>query len=123
MKIKGRITKLDERQIVFGWASVAEIEDSQGDVIPLEELEKAAYEYVLNSREGGEMHETIGVAKLIESMVFTPEKLKSLGLKEDATKHGWFVGFKVEDAAAWEKIKSGEYKMFSIGGSARRKKV
>ena len=35
-----------------------EIEDWQEDIIEPEELENAAYQYVLLYREGGEMHET-----------------------------------------------------------------
>ena len=129
MNIKGEITKLDEDQfLVFGWASVAEkdgstVIDSQGDVIPLAELEKAAHNFVLNSRTGGAMHEVYGVATLVESIVFTPEKLAALGLAEDALPHGWFVGFKVHDAEAWQKIKNGDYSMFSIGGRAVREAV
>ena len=126
MKLTGKITKTDaERKQVFGWASVAAdesgaaIADSQGDVISIEELEKAAYDFVLNSRAGGEMHETTGVATLIESMIFTPEKLQLLGL-DGQVKQGWWVGFQVTDDDVWAKIKSGEYKMFSIGGKARR---
>ena len=54
------ITKTSEdQQIVFGWANVAirkdgtVVEDLQDDIIEPEELEKAAYEYVLNFRDAG----------------------------------------------------------------------
>lgn len=124
MKINGKITKADDdRHLVFGWASVSatedeEIVDAQDDSIPIEELERAAYEFVEFNREGGEMHEVTGVARLIESMVFTPEKKNLLGI--DGVLSGWWVGFKVTDDDVWQKIKSGEYSMFSIGGSAKR---
>ena len=126
MNIKGEITKLDEDQfLVFGWASVAEkdgstVIDSQGDVIPLAELEKAAHNFVLRSRTGGEMHEVMGVATLVESFVVTPQKLEALGLEKNALPYGWLVMFKVHDTETWQKIKNGAYKDFSIGGLARR---
>lgn len=124
MRLKGKVTKIDDENfLVFGYASVADVEDSQGDVIKIDELEKAAYNYVLTSRTGGAMHEVMGVAKLVESIVFTPEKLEMLGLSKDALPHGWFVGFKVNDTDAWQKIKQGDYKMFSIGGRAIREAI
>ena len=94
-----------------------------GDTISIEELEKAAYDFVRFSGTGGEMHERIGVADLIESIVFTPDKLETLGLAKDALPHSWFVGFKVTDAEVWQKIKNGDYSMFSIGGHAVRSEV
>lgn len=124
-KASGTIEKVDEDQrLVFGWASVIEkngepVVDSQGDVIYPAELEKAAYDFVLFSRDAGEMHERIGVGKIVESMVFTKEKTKALGLSEGSLPVGWWVGFKV-DAEVFAKIKSGEYKAFSIGGAGKR---
>ena len=124
MKLTGKVAKRDdEKFLVFGWASMADVTDSQGDVISIDTLEKAAYDFALHSRMGGEMHEVMGVATLVESIVFTPEKLAALGLAEDALPHGWWVGFKVNDAETWQKIKNGDYSMFSIGGRAVREAV
>ena len=124
VKLTGKIAKRDdEKFLVFGYASMADVTDSQGDVISIETLEKAAYNFVLHSRTGGEMHEVMGVAKLVESIVFTPEKLEMLGLSKDALPHGWFIGFNVNDAESWQKIKQGDYKMFSIGGRAIREAI
>lgn len=128
MKITGEIKKSDDEQrLIFGWASVAADEngnaiiDSQGDVIPIEELERAAYEFVEFSRKGGEMHQIMGVARLVESIIFTPQKLELLGIS--GVPFGWWVGFRVTDETVWQKIKSGEYSMFSIGGDALRSEV
>ena len=124
MKLTGKITKRDdEKFLVFGFASMAEVEDSQGDVISIDELEKAAYDFVAYSRMGGELHEAMGVGTVVESMVFTPEKLSALGLAEDALPHGWWIGMKVRDTETWQKIKNGNYQMFSIGGRAVREAV
>lgn len=84
-----RILKADDDQhLVFGWASVAitvtgeELEDRQHDIIDPEDLEEAAYEYVLNFRDTGEEH-LPGYrkkGKLVESCVFTPEKQRAMGI-------------------------------------------
>ena len=124
MKITAKIAKADEH-LIFGWASVAAdadgipVVDSQGDVIPIDELEQAAYRFVEFSGTGGEMHSKLGVAKLVESAVFTPEKIAALGLSTEIPL-GWWVGFRVTDEEVWQKIKSGVYSMFSIGGRATR---
>ncbi len=45
-----------------------------------EELENAAYNFVELYREGGEMHERGGAVILIESVVFTEEKMQVMGI-------------------------------------------
>ena len=71
----------NDQMLAFGWANVAitangkQIEDWQNDIIEPEELENAAYNFVELYREGGEMHERGGTAVLIESIVFTEEKI------------------------------------------------
>ena len=127
MKIVAKIAKADEH-LIFGWASVAADEDgipvvdSEGDVIPISELEQAAYRFVEFSGSGGEMHSKMDVAKLVESFVVTPEKLATLGLIGEMPL-GWWVGFRVTDDDVWAKIKSGVYTMFSIGGRATREEL
>lgn len=111
-----------DQQMLFGWASIATIDghmviDKQGHAIPPEELENAAYQYVLNSRLQGDMHETIGTGRMIESMVFTKEKQEIL--KIDLGCEGWWTGFKVEHADTWAAHKRGERAEFSIGGTGR----
>lgn len=113
----------EEKRLAFGWASVANIVDSQGDVIDAEELEQAAYNFVRFYREGGEMHERGGCAELVESIIFTPEKLKALGLPENTLPPCWWIGFYVTDDEVWNKVKSGEYSMFSIEGKAIREEI
>lgn len=113
----------EEKRLAFGWASVANIVDLQNDVIDAEELEQAAYNFVRFYREGGEMHERGNCAELVESIVFTPEKLKALGLPENSLKTSWWIGFYVTDDEVWQKVKSGEYSMFSIEGQAIREEI
>ena len=127
--IKGRFKIMksdDEKMLAFGWANVSMrvdgelIEDWQADIIEPEELENAAYEYVLLYREGGEMHERGGAAVLIESVVFTEEKMQAMGIPAGTLPVGWWIGFKVTDKDVWEKVKDGTYPMFSVEGTAER---
>src|SRR3990167_3665318 len=96
----------DEQRVVFGWASVAKradgttIEDSQGDVIDSEDLEKAAYDFVFDFREANAMHTGPVTGRLVESFVSTPEKLVKMGLAPDALPSAWWTGFKIDDDAA-----------------------
>lgn len=116
----------DERHLAFGFAYVSQdedgnqTEDHSGDQLEPEELESAAYQFVELYREGGEMHERGGCAVLVESMVFTKEKQQALGIPDGTLPVGWWIGFKVTDEDVWSKVKSGEYKMLSIEGTARR---
>lgn len=118
----------DDKRLVFGWASVSitvdgeQLEDRQQDLIDPEDLEEAAYLYVLNFRDTGERHNPNlrKKGKLVESCVFTVEKQKAMGIPEGILPVGWWIGFKIEDDEAWEKVKNGTYKMFSIEGKAVR---
>lgn len=121
------ITKADvPAQNVFGWASVIEkdgqaVVDHQGDVIEAAELEAAAYDYVLESRESGDMHDKGPVrGRIIESMVFTPDKLDALGIAKGSVPTGWWIGVHIDDADLFEKVRSGERTAFSIEGQAIR---
>ena len=118
----------DDKRLVFGWASISitvdgeQLEDRQKDIIDPEDLEEAAYEYVLNFRDTGEEHISSmrKKGKLVESCVFTAEKQKAIGIPEGILPIGWWIGFKIEDDAAWKRVKNGTYKMFSIEGKANR---
>lgn len=112
-----------DQRLIFGWASISEkggelVVDKQGDVILPEDLEKAAYDFVLYAREHGDMHVKKGTGRLVESMIFTTEKQKVLGV--DLGHVGWWVGFRVDDDALWAAHKRGERPEFSIGGKGRR---
>ena len=127
--ISGRfaITKADEeKHQAFGWASISldeqgnQLTDLQADMIDPDDLEQAAYNFVRFSREGGEMHVKPAVAECIESVVFTKDKQKMMGIPDGLLPVGWWLGFLVTDESVWQKIKSGEYSMFSIEGQATR---
>jgi hypothetical protein len=127
----GKIEKKDtEKQLVFGWASIAKradgtvVVDKQGDVLEdIDQMEKVAYDFVLHSRDGGEMHVRKGVSTLVESYVSTPEKNAAMGIPDGTLPTGWWVGFKVNDKDVWDKVKKKEYTMFSVHGSGHRTPV
>lgn len=116
----------DEKRLVFGWANIAVrvggeiIQDFQDDVIDIEELEQAAYNFTAEFGTAGEMHRRGGIGRLVESIVFTKEKAAALGIPPNILPEGWWVGFRIDDDEVWEKIKNGTYSMFSIEGTAER---
>jgi len=115
-----------EKRLVFGWGYVSKdasggtMVDHSGEIIEVAEMEKAAYRFVELYRDGSDNHSRGGVAVLVESMMFTKEKQKALGIPPGTVPEGWYLGFKVTDDAVWDKIKKGEYRMMSIEGTARR---
>ena len=128
-KVSGRFSiqkSSDEKRLAFGWASISldengkQLQDLQQDMVDPETLEEAAYRFVQLYREGGEMHERGDCAVLVESVVFTKEKMAAMGIPEGTLPVGWWIGFYVTDDEVWEKVKSGEYPMFSIEGTAVR---
>lgn len=120
------IAKIDSDQhLVFGWLSVAKTKDDKfvidhhGHVIEPDELEKAAYRFVLESRRGADMHKTDShVATLVESIMFTKEKMAAMGIPEGIVPQGQWTGWYVHDENVWDKIKTKQYKMLSFGGTA-----
>lgn len=124
------IAKVDsDRRLVFGWASVAIrtdgsiVKDGEGDVIAPHDLEDALYNFNLYFRDMNERHRGMAKGRLVESFAVTPEKLEKMGLAPDALPVGAWVGFRVDDDAAWEKVKDGTYQMFSIEGTADREEA
>lgn len=117
------IAKADEDQrIVYGVASVADLVDSDGDIIRPDELEKAAHAYLLRGGTAGEMHERTGIGRPVASLVTTSEIQKKLG-GDGSAPVSWIIGFKIDDPEVWAKVKSGELSELSIGGRAVRRKA
>jgi HK97 family phage prohead protease len=95
------IAKIDsDERLVYGYAST-EAKDSQGEIVRKEALEAAlpAYMRFANIRE---MHQPSAV-----------------GIAKEATidENGLWLKAKIVDEAAWQKVKEGVYKGFSIGGA------
>lgn len=116
----------DELRTVWGWASVTHeagqvVTDTQGDQIDIGDLVKAAHGFMTDSRIGGDMHDVMGIGTVVESLVFSPDVQKALGV--DLGKIGWFIGLRVTDDGVWKRVKDGELAAFSFGGRAVREAV
>lgn len=131
LRNEGEIIKTDpSKQLVFGWAYVmqtkegGQVIDKSGDFIDdIDELEKAAYGFVLESRQSDADHTNVSGGTMVESMIFTPEKIAKMGLPEGSVPLGWWVGFKIEDKDTWGRVERGELTKFSIHGKGVRQKV
>lgn len=100
MNIYASFTKSDEEtRMVYGYASTEAL-DSQGECVSREAIADALPDYMkfANIRE---MHTNSAVGKTHEATV------------DD---NGLFIGVKVVDESAWQKVKEGVYNGFSIGG-------
>lgn len=135
-EIEGVIAKTDDdKQLVYGWMYVTHnrdgeiVVDKSGDFIDeVDELDEAVVDFVLHERVGGVDHTRDGdspvqASRLVESIVFTPEKIEALGLQPGDLPTGWWAGWKVDDPEVWQGVKSGRYKSFSIHGSGVREPV
>lgn len=109
-----KIEKLDDEQrLVYGTVMESDIEDLQGDIISKDDLEKACHNFMLNYQQFGEVHKTINSnVKVVECYI-----------DKSTINWQWKVVAKVFDDAVWEKIKSGEYASFSVGGVGIREEI
>jgi len=126
--IPARIEKInDEKRLAFGWCSTVLddlgnlVFDKALDAIDVDSMETAIYRFVIESRQGGNMHEKLGVATLVESVWLDDEKRKAMGLAPGKT--GWWIGFFVHDDETWSAIKAGKLKEFSISGFAGEEEI
>ncbi len=99
------ITKRDEaKRLVSGYASTEAV-DSDGEIILKSAIKEALADYMqfANIRE---MHSSSAV-----------------GVAKDATidDRGLFITVKIVDNGAWEKVREGVYKGFSLGGRVRER--
>lgn len=105
------VRKDDERGIIWGYASVADIVDLQGEVVPQDELVNGVYQF-MEDYYGQiatikENHEETAEAVLVESTFhFLACRLR------------WYVGVKLLTNDLRQAAKAGEISGFSIGGTA-----
>ena len=123
------IAKSTDEGLVSGWANVSVNADGsipldwQDDIIMPEELEKAATAFMEKYRESGEMHRGQSKGVVVESIVFTKQKQEAIGIPPGHVPEGWFITVKLYDQDTIARVKSGELRMFSIQGKARRVKL
>ncbi len=105
------------KKIVFAEVYTPYQIDSQGDWMEPDEIEKMAYDFMLNSQEIGKNHIEIidGKAAIVESFIVR----KGDG-DPDFNEGAWVVGTKILDDKLWNEIEKGEITGYSIGGSGVR---
>lgn len=105
------VRKSDELGILWGYASVADVVDLQGDLIPQGELVPAVYQFMEDYYAGQAVikvnHEKPAAAVLVESTFHW------LG-----NRLGWYVGVRLLDEDLRAAARRGEVSGFSIGGWA-----
>jgi nucleoside-diphosphate-sugar epimerase len=117
-----------DRRLVGGFAYVSKkngeiLFDTQGDAIDPEDLRDAVHEFIKSGRSLGIMHienaggQPVQVGEIVEMAVlagdFMPESMSK------AQEGLWMVA-KVTDDHAWDMIKDGTLRGFSIGGRGVR---
>ncbi|NPV54521.1 MAG: hypothetical protein HPY71_13565 [Firmicutes bacterium] len=129
------IAKVDSaRQIVYGIVLDPYIVDSQGDWVPVLEVEKAAHGY-MKSQLVGDQHEKKADAELVESWLVpypTPEEYRKAIAGEahkvyqfkfgegEVHSGAWVVGIHVIDKRLWQEVVSGAKTGLSIGAVGER---
>ena len=118
-----------EKGLVSGWANVAKNIDGkppldwQGDVIDPSVLEDAAIAFMKEYSDSGVNHEGDSVGIVVESIVLTKDKQAAMGIPEGTVPEGWFITVQLHDNDVIEKVKNGEFRMFSIQGTAERESI
>ncbi len=112
------IHKLDgEKQLVGGVVYEPDVVDAQGDSASEEEIQKAAHNFMIDSKTVGIMHkEDAGPrAKIVESYITTAR----MQIGTQFVKRGtWVMVVKILDPELWNMVKTGQYTGFSMGGRA-----
>ena len=94
----------DEQHMVYGYASTPDI-DSDGEIIKAEALQKALPNY-MKFPTIREMHQP---------------KVAGTTKQADATDKGLYIGAYIPVEEAWQKVKEGLYRGFSIGGNVLKR--
>jgi hypothetical protein len=111
---------------VRGWASVvavngAPVTDTQGDIISMDELRKAAHKFISDARVAKAMHAGQQVGDVVESVIIDDEFAKAMGISDG--KRGWWIGMKINSPEIRKGVRENKFRAFSIGGRGRRTKV
>jgi len=110
LRLSVEITKTDEELgIIWGYASVADLVDLQGDVIPEREMVRAVYQFMEDYYAGHaaikQNHEQAVDAVLVESTFHWV-----------GNRLAWYDGVKLLDEELRKAARAGEISGFSIGG-------
>lgn len=108
------IVKNVDEQIVTGVVYEPNVEDSHGDYMTSEDIEKSAHTFLKEYRQVDKQHNWQGgFGDVVESYVAKSD-MEIEG--ETITKGTWLMSVHVTDNDTWESIKKGEITGFSMGG-------
>jgi len=105
----------EEQQLVYGIVYEPDVEDSHGDFMKAEEIEKAAHGFMKDARNIDKQHDfESGVGEVVESYI-APADFELGG--ETIKKGSWVLVTKASDEV-WEEIKKGDITGYSMAGTA-----
>ncbi|WP_153732539.1 XkdF-like putative serine protease domain-containing protein [Sporosarcina obsidiansis] len=115
-EVKVFVNKEDEAQkLVYGVVYEPDVEDSHGDFMTADEIEKAAHGFVKDARNIDKQHDfEAGVGEVVESYIAPVDM--TIG-EEQITKGSWVLVTKASEEI-WEAIQKGEFTGYSLAGTA-----
>lgn len=121
----GRAHPGGDGQVVEGWANVVTddtgeiVIDSHGTHFPIEEIRRAADNFLLyTGMEGNDSHKSVPAMKMVGSIVIDRELQEYLSEHPKMT--GWYVRYRITDPALQEQVRLGKRIGFSIEGDATK---
>ncbi|MDY8165821.1 XkdF-like putative serine protease domain-containing protein [Bacillus thuringiensis] len=111
----------EEKQLVTGVVYEPDVEDSHGDTMTAEEIEKASHTFMENYQHIDKQHDEIaGKGTVVENWIAKSD----MTVGEQEVKAGtWLMTVRVDDTETWEEIKKGEVTGFSMGGFGERVEI
>lgn len=112
-----------EGRYVSGWLSVVEkdgkpVEDTQGDIISIEELRKGVHKYMRGERIIKKQHSGDKIGEMVEVMIIDDAVAKALGMT--STKRGAWGTAEITDEATRAEVRKGKVDGWSMGGRGKR---
>lgn len=115
----------EERRLLYAPVFLPDQFDAQDDIVTPLEIEKAAHHFMMEYRHGkaslNDLHKkevTDEQAYVVESYVIPEGNTIQLGEK-NYTWGTWIIVVKVLDDGIWERVKTGELRGFSGGGTSK----
>lgn len=106
--------------VIYGIASKADVEDTEGDIIELNDLKLAAHDFMSESRNGDIDHDWKSHGNVVESLVLDSDIIELIKSGK-ITEGEWILAYKPFNPEVAKKAASGEdYNGFSIGGICNR---
>lgn len=107
----------EDKRLVYGIVLAPNDIDTQDDMIFPEEIEKAAHDFLQNSRVVGTDHELVADSEVVESYIVPEDTVLE---EQEVQKGTWVIVSKVHSDELWQQIKDGYYTGYSIGGTGTR---